>query len=52
MEELIGHCRICEKPIYCRMGFLDGVVQSDQTLLCFDCSAAVHEEQMSVDQEE
>ncbi|MNY63064.1 hypothetical protein D3C86_1999770 [compost metagenome] len=38
MEELIGHCRKCEKPVYCKMGFLDGVVQADKSLLCFNCS--------------
>ncbi|MDR6553459.1 hypothetical protein [Paenibacillus qinlingensis] len=52
MEELIGHCRTCEKPIYCRMGFLDGVVQPDKTLLCFDCSSEVHVVHVIADKEE
>lgn len=49
MEELIGLCRTCEKPIYCKMGFLDGVVQPDKSLLCFDCSSEVQEEKVTVE---
>lgn len=47
MEEFIGHCRICKKPIYCKMGFLDGVVQADKSLVCFDCSDEGLEEEIS-----
>lgn len=49
MEELIGHCRACEKPIYCKMGFLDGIVQEDKTLVCFDCSDEGVEEALTVE---
>lgn len=38
MQELIGHCHKCEKPIYCKMGFLEGIVLADKSLLCFDCA--------------
>lgn len=36
MVELIGCCSDCNKKIYCRDGFLDGVTDG-KTLLCFDC---------------
>ncbi|WNR44132.1 hypothetical protein [Paenibacillus roseipurpureus] len=45
-EELIGHCRACGKPILCKMGFLDGVVQEDIALLCFVCSGDEEETQL------
>jgi len=37
MEELVGTCSQCGKQVYCRDGFLDGIVMSDKTVLCFDC---------------
>lgn len=37
MQEFIGHCRSCGKVIYCENGFLNGTVQKDQTLECFEC---------------
>jgi hypothetical protein len=37
MQELVGHCRKCGKEIYCRDGFLDGIVLKDKSLICFDC---------------
>jgi hypothetical protein len=49
MEELIGHCRTCEKPIYCKMGFLDGVVQADKSLVCFECSGEAQKENVTVE---
>lgn len=38
MRELVGYCSVCKKEIFCRDGFLDGVVDSNGNLLCFDCS--------------
>lgn len=37
MKEYVGKCEGCGKQIYCLDGFLDGNIQDDQTLLCFDC---------------
>lgn len=39
MQELIGPCRQCGKPVYCRDGFLDGVVLEDGSASCFACTA-------------
>ncbi|WP_199484510.1 hypothetical protein [Peribacillus glennii] len=36
-EELVGYCRNCEKKIFCRNGFLDGVSEGKK-LLCFRCA--------------
>ncbi|RPF52264.1 hypothetical protein [Aquisalibacillus elongatus] len=36
MEELVGHCHSCEKPVYCENGFLNGV-HEEQQLYCTDC---------------
>ncbi|MCQ6559402.1 hypothetical protein [Paenibacillus mendelii] len=38
MQELVGECKECKKPVYCKDGFIDGIVLDDQTLVCFDCS--------------
>ena len=37
MKELIGPCTMCGKEIYCLDGFLNGVIQEDGTVVCFDC---------------
>ncbi|MDU0200420.1 MULTISPECIES: hypothetical protein [Paenibacillus] len=37
MHELVGTCNLCGKPIYCREGFLDGVILEDKSLVCFEC---------------
>lgn len=37
MQELVGTCSTCGKTIYCREGFLDGVVLEDKSLVCFEC---------------
>lgn len=37
MHELVGACTMCGKAIYCREGFLDGVVLEDKSLVCFEC---------------
>ena len=38
MEELVGSCRICGASIYCKEGFLNGIVNEDKTLVCFECA--------------
>lgn len=37
-KEFVGKCAKCQTDIYCNSGFIEGVVQEDKTLLCFDCS--------------
>ncbi|MGI8316668.1 hypothetical protein [Halobacillus mangrovi] len=37
MVELVGTCTRCGSEIYCRDGFLDGVIKEDQSLVCFNC---------------
>jgi len=39
MKELVGQCRVCGKDVYCRDGFLDGVVQENSFVLCFECDS-------------
>lgn len=38
MQELVGYCISCNKPVFCQDGFINGLVLEDKTLLCFDCS--------------
>ena len=38
MQELVGRCKECNKQIFCKDGFLAGIVLEDKSLLCFDCS--------------
>jgi hypothetical protein len=38
MQELVGHCKECSKEIYCKDGFLEGIVLEDKSLVCLDCS--------------
>jgi hypothetical protein len=36
--EWVGRCTVCDKDVYCRDGFLDGVVAgSPGVLYCHDC---------------
>lgn len=37
MKELVGHCIHCSKSVYCRDGFLEGVVNQDGRPVCFSC---------------
>jgi hypothetical protein len=37
MEELVGHCESCKRPVFCLNGFLDGVNEQG-ILLCFPCA--------------
>ncbi len=37
MQELVGECKDCKKPVFCHDGFIDGVVLDDNTLICFEC---------------
>jgi hypothetical protein len=37
MQELVGKCKSCGKDIYCLDGFLNGIHNDDQHLICFDC---------------
>lgn len=35
--EVVGVCTSCQKTVYCRDGFLDGVVSDDKKLYCHSC---------------
>ncbi|EKE31127.1 MULTISPECIES: hypothetical protein [Salimicrobium] len=37
MEEFVGYCASCGKEVYCKDGFLDGIVTEDKQLYCFTC---------------
>ncbi|WP_209368428.1 hypothetical protein [Sediminibacillus dalangtanensis] len=37
MKELIGNCIRCNKAVYCKDGFFDGI-HHEGKLLCVDCS--------------
>ncbi|MDQ8736261.1 GNAT family N-acetyltransferase [Paenibacillus sp. LHD-38] len=36
--ELVGHCRKCGIEIFCKDGFLDGVISAENELFCFKCA--------------
>ncbi|SDL80369.1 hypothetical protein SAMN05216244_0813 [Sediminibacillus halophilus] len=40
MKELIGNCVRCNKAVYCRDGFFDGVHHKGK-LFCMDCNEKV-----------
>lgn len=37
MQEKVGDCAECGEPVYCRGGFLQGVVRDDGSLVCLSC---------------
>jgi hypothetical protein len=38
LEELVGFCSQCGKPIHCLHGFLNGIISDEkETLYCFQC---------------
>lgn len=41
MTESVGSCNVCGKELFCRDGFLDGVVGERKELYCFDCAEKV-----------
>jgi hypothetical protein len=38
MKEHVGLCHMCNKDIFCLDGFLNGMVDDEGRLTCFDCS--------------
>ncbi|WP_240377664.1 hypothetical protein [Bacillus piscicola] len=38
MRELVGECAVCGKEVFCLDGFLNGVVDEEKKLLCFECT--------------
>lgn len=38
MQEYVGVCQQCNKAIYCFDGFINGVVDEESRLTCFECS--------------
>lgn len=47
MQEYVGVCRQCNKAIYCFDGFINGVVDEESRLTCFECS----EEKQGIEKE-
>lgn len=47
MEEQVGLCAACSKPMVCKSGFLEGVVLADGTLLCFPCAKKNEEQELT-----
>jgi len=37
VQEKVGDCKACLRPVYCNDGFLTGAVMEDQSLLCLEC---------------
>ncbi|RAK16997.1 hypothetical protein B0I26_1141 [Anoxybacillus vitaminiphilus] len=38
LEEFVGFCSGCGKPIHCLHGFLNGIVSEEKEMLyCFQC---------------
>ncbi|MGP4076770.1 GrpB family protein [Halobacillus sp. K22] len=48
MREPVGKCQNCKTLIYCSGGFLEGVVNKDQTLFCFSCANLTSTEKPTV----
>ncbi|WP_167358784.1 hypothetical protein [Halobacillus karajensis] len=44
MKEKVGPCAKCGEVVFCENGFLNGVIQGDQTLLCFSCEESRQED--------
>jgi hypothetical protein len=44
MEELVGHCANCKRPIYCLDGFFNGIQEEDGEIYCFSCRKSEDEE--------
>jgi hypothetical protein len=38
MQEHVGSCHMCDKDIFCLDGFLDGMLDEEGRLTCFECS--------------
>jgi hypothetical protein len=48
LEEFIGFCSRCGKPIHCLHGFLNGVISEEKEMLyCFQCYKKKEAEQTS-----
>jgi len=41
--DLVGNCTVCQKAVYCKGGFLDGVTEN-HTLYCHSCFEALQSE--------
>ncbi|SFE32470.1 hypothetical protein [Alteribacillus iranensis] len=38
MKEKVGHCSRCGKEVFCLDGFLNGVLDEEKNLFCFECA--------------
>lgn len=50
--ELVGKCVGCGKNVYCRDGFLDGMVSDDKQLFCHRCFAEEQAKKSAGDRKE
>ncbi|SFT07345.1 hypothetical protein SAMN05428962_4173 [Paenibacillus sp. BC26] len=46
MQELVGQCEQCKKDIFCKDGFLQGLILDDGKLVCLDCSNREEKERL------
>ncbi|WP_170971641.1 hypothetical protein [Peribacillus simplex] len=37
MDELVGPCVRCARDVYCKAGFLNGILLDNKKILCFNC---------------
>lgn len=44
MQELVGKCAVCQKDVYCTDGFLNGIINDQKNLICFDCAEGLKNE--------
>jgi hypothetical protein len=50
MQELIGFCKYCHKPVYCLDGFFDGVILENREISCFQCDNKLNKDESSGNQ--
>ncbi|WP_164908552.1 hypothetical protein [Halobacillus litoralis] len=51
MKEWVGVCANCADDIYCKNGFLEGVINEDRTLICFSCDEHLKNWKEEIDDE-
>jgi hypothetical protein len=47
MRELVGSCSVCKKDVYCLDGFLNGSLDEQGRLACFECAKDEKDEKES-----
>lgn len=44
-KEVVGKCKICGDKVYCSGGFLEGVLQENNILLCLSCMKGMEKDE-------